>query len=190
MQGSGRGRRGDNQGAAVELGVKPGLWHPQPTAAVNWLGDPDTAPLAIMVVSAWSFGLPMVVFIAGLQNIPPVLYEAARPDHRASVSPWRTKLRRANTASSKSSSHDSSRICRQASRQCKLRGGTAYPKPVEESSLMKIDRVRALHIRGQWDYHEPLGEASMTRPIHIYPECRAASRAGRLPICPPGRPIR
>jgi multiple sugar transport system permease protein len=48
--------------------------------AVNWLGNPSSALLAVVVVSAWSFGLPMVVFIAGLQNIPPVLYEAASLD--------------------------------------------------------------------------------------------------------------
>jgi multiple sugar transport system permease protein len=46
----------------------------------NWLGDPKSALFAIVVVSAWNFGLPMVVFIAGLQNIPPVLYEAASLD--------------------------------------------------------------------------------------------------------------
>jgi multiple sugar transport system permease protein len=43
----------------------------------NWLGNPQTALPAIVVVSVWNFGLPMVVLIAGLQNIPPVLYEAA-----------------------------------------------------------------------------------------------------------------
>ena len=47
---------------------------------VDWLGNPRSALLAVVVVSAWSFGLPMVVFIAGLQNIPPVLYEAASLD--------------------------------------------------------------------------------------------------------------
>jgi multiple sugar transport system permease protein len=47
---------------------------------VDWLGNPRVALMAVVVVSAWSFGLPMVVFIAGLQNIPPVLYEAASLD--------------------------------------------------------------------------------------------------------------
>jgi multiple sugar transport system permease protein len=46
----------------------------------NWLGSPQWALFAIVVVSAWNFGLPMVVLIAGLQNIPPVLYEAAALD--------------------------------------------------------------------------------------------------------------
>jgi multiple sugar transport system permease protein len=43
----------------------------------NWLGNPQWALLAIVLISAWNFGLPMVVLIAGLQNIPEVLYEAA-----------------------------------------------------------------------------------------------------------------
>jgi multiple sugar transport system permease protein len=47
---------------------------------VDWLGNPRVALMAVVVVSAWSFGLPMVVFIAGLQNIPPALYEAASLD--------------------------------------------------------------------------------------------------------------
>jgi multiple sugar transport system permease protein len=49
-------------------------------AGPNWLGSPQWALAAIVVVSAWNFGLPMVVFISGLQNIPPVLYEAASLD--------------------------------------------------------------------------------------------------------------
>jgi multiple sugar transport system permease protein len=52
----------------------------------NWLGSPQSALLAIVMVSAWNFGLPMVVFIAGLQNIPPVLYEAANLDGASAFS--------------------------------------------------------------------------------------------------------
>ncbi len=55
----------------------------------NWLGNPQTALLAVVVVGAWNFGLPMVVFIAGLQNIPPVLYEAATLDGAGSLSKLR-----------------------------------------------------------------------------------------------------
>ncbi len=54
-------------------------------AGPNWLGNPQVALYAIVVVSAWNFGLPMVVFIAGLQNIPPVLYEAATLDGAGAV---------------------------------------------------------------------------------------------------------
>lgn len=49
--------------------------------AVDWLGDPRTAMPAIILVAVWkSFGYNMVIFVAGLQAIPPTLYEAARID--------------------------------------------------------------------------------------------------------------
>lgn len=49
--------------------------------AVDWLGNPRTALLALMVVSAWvQLGYQMVVYLAGLQGIPEALYEAARLD--------------------------------------------------------------------------------------------------------------
>ena len=38
---------------------------------------------------------------------------------------------------------------------------------------MKIDRVRSLHVSAEWDYHEPLGEAFLSRPVNIYPELAA-----------------
>jgi multiple sugar transport system permease protein len=47
----------------------------------DWLGDPRTALLAIILMSAWqAMGLHMVVWLAGLQSIPPELYEAADLD--------------------------------------------------------------------------------------------------------------
>lgn len=50
-------------------------------SAVDWLGNPTLAMPAIMLVAIWKgFGYNMLVFIAGLQNIPDDLYEAARLD--------------------------------------------------------------------------------------------------------------
>ena len=50
-------------------------------SAVDWLGNPTFAMPAIMLVAIWKgFGYNMLVFIAGLQNIPDDLYEAARLD--------------------------------------------------------------------------------------------------------------
>jgi ABC-type sugar transport system permease subunit len=44
----------------------------------NWLGDPDLALLTLAAVSVWKIaGYAMVVFLAGLQDIAPSLYEAA-----------------------------------------------------------------------------------------------------------------
>lgn len=45
---------------------------------VDWLGDPNWAMPAIILLSVWkNFGYNMIIFIAGLQNIPEYLYEAA-----------------------------------------------------------------------------------------------------------------
>ncbi len=50
-------------------------------APVDWLGDPDWAMPAIIVMSVWkNFGYNMIIFLAGLQAIPGELYEAARID--------------------------------------------------------------------------------------------------------------
>jgi multiple sugar transport system permease protein len=47
-------------------------------APIDWLGDTATAMPAIVFMSVWkSFGYNMIIFIAGLQNIPEDLYEAA-----------------------------------------------------------------------------------------------------------------
>jgi multiple sugar transport system permease protein len=47
----------------------------------NWLTDVDLAPQAIVIMSIWKeVGFFMVVFLAGLQNIPSDYYEAARVD--------------------------------------------------------------------------------------------------------------
>jgi len=48
---------------------------------IDWLGDTRTTMPAIVVLSAWqAFGFQMVVYLAGLQNIPQSLYEAAKID--------------------------------------------------------------------------------------------------------------
>jgi len=46
---------------------------------IDWLGDPDWAMPAIIIMAVWkNFGYNMIIFIAGLQNIPQELYEAAQ----------------------------------------------------------------------------------------------------------------
>ena len=50
-------------------------------APVDWLGDPAWAMPAIIIMAVWkNFGYNMVIFVAGLQNIPADLYEAAELD--------------------------------------------------------------------------------------------------------------
>jgi len=50
------------------FGIKP----------VDWLGDPRFAMPAIILMAVWkNFGYNMIIFTAGLQNIPGELYEAS-----------------------------------------------------------------------------------------------------------------
>ena len=47
----------------------------------EWLGDPDVAIYSVFAASAWiSVGMNMVLFLAGLQNVPDELKDAARVD--------------------------------------------------------------------------------------------------------------
>lgn len=56
----------------------------------DWLGNPFSALYALMAVDVWKwFGLHMVLFLAGLQNIPSELYEAARIDGATSWQSFR-----------------------------------------------------------------------------------------------------
>ena len=48
---------------------------------IDWLGNPHWAMPAIILMSVWkNFGYNMLIFLAGLQTIPPQLYEAAELD--------------------------------------------------------------------------------------------------------------
>ncbi len=48
---------------------------------ISWLGDPSLVLPALSITTVWwTLGFPMLVFIAGLQNIPETLYEAAKID--------------------------------------------------------------------------------------------------------------
>jgi multiple sugar transport system permease protein len=46
----------------------------------GWVADPDLAVFVVALLSVWQFGAPMVIFLAGLQQIPTDLYEAAALD--------------------------------------------------------------------------------------------------------------
>jgi multiple sugar transport system permease protein len=46
----------------------------------NWFSDPDTALYGIVMISLWGVGGSAVIYLAGLQNIPQQLYEAAEVD--------------------------------------------------------------------------------------------------------------
>jgi multiple sugar transport system permease protein len=54
-----------------------------PTTA--WLGDPATAPWSVILLAVWEFGSPMLIFLAGLRQIPTEFYEAAAIDGAGAV---------------------------------------------------------------------------------------------------------
>jgi len=57
---------------------------------IAWLGTPSNViPVLAVTTVWWTFGFPMLVFIAGLQNIPDHLYEAAKIDGANPVQTFR-----------------------------------------------------------------------------------------------------
>ncbi|MGM9384572.1 carbohydrate ABC transporter permease [Streptomyces antibioticus] len=46
----------------------------------GWIGNPDYVLYALVALSIWQFGAPMVIFLAGLKQVPRELYEAAEVD--------------------------------------------------------------------------------------------------------------
>ena len=48
--------------------------------SVDWLGNPDMALFTLSLLPVWEFGSSMVIFLAGLKQVPAELYEAARVD--------------------------------------------------------------------------------------------------------------
>lgn len=46
----------------------------------SWLGNPATAIWTVVALAVWEFGSPMLIFLAGLKQIPAELYEAAAID--------------------------------------------------------------------------------------------------------------
>ncbi len=65
-----------------DYGLLNQLIHALGYGSVNWLGSSATALPALMVVTIWKeSGFFMVFFLAALQQVPPVLYEAARMEN-------------------------------------------------------------------------------------------------------------
>lgn len=46
----------------------------------SWIGSPNTALGTLIILHVWTFGAPMVIFLAGLRQIPRQYYEAASTD--------------------------------------------------------------------------------------------------------------
>ena len=46
----------------------------------SWVSNPDTSLYTLVMLSVWQFGSPMIIFLAGLRQIPRDLYDAAAVD--------------------------------------------------------------------------------------------------------------
>ncbi len=55
-------------------------------SARSWIGNPSTALVTLVALNVWTFGSSMVIFLAGLRQIPQSYYEAAALD---GASKWR-----------------------------------------------------------------------------------------------------
>lgn len=51
----------------------------------EWLGQPDYALYLLVLLVVWQFGSSMVIFLAGLKNVPGDMYEAAMIDGAGAV---------------------------------------------------------------------------------------------------------
>lgn len=56
----------------------------------SWLQNPDTALTTLIILNVWTFGSPMIIFLAGLRQIPEELYEAAKVDGASRLRSFRS----------------------------------------------------------------------------------------------------
>ncbi|ROR73454.1 carbohydrate ABC transporter permease [Bogoriella caseilytica] len=66
---------------AVNVVLRGLGWENPPT----WIADPDFALYTLILLRVWEFGSPMVIFLAGLRQVPQEYYEAAEVDGASPV---------------------------------------------------------------------------------------------------------
>ena len=69
-----------SDGGIVDVGLT-GLGFP----GEGWVGNPDRTMPMMILLSTWQFGGPMVIFLAGLKQVPKELHEAAAVDGAGSL---------------------------------------------------------------------------------------------------------
>jgi multiple sugar transport system permease protein len=62
------------------------LWEAFGINGPSWVSHPDYSLWTLIILSIWQFGSPMIIFLAGLRQIPTDMYEAASLD---GASKWR-----------------------------------------------------------------------------------------------------
>jgi multiple sugar transport system permease protein len=55
-----------------------------------WTSDPDYALTTLIILHIWTFGSPMIIFLAGLKQIPTMYYEAAQMDGASAARQFRS----------------------------------------------------------------------------------------------------
>jgi multiple sugar transport system permease protein len=61
-------------------GLINSLLHSIGLQGMNWIATPSTALYTLIILAVWQFGSSMVIFLAGLKQIPMDLYESAKID--------------------------------------------------------------------------------------------------------------
>ncbi|WP_241562031.1 carbohydrate ABC transporter permease [Streptomyces hoynatensis] len=56
----------------------------------SWVGNPGSALYTIVILQVWAFGSSMIIFLAGLRQIPRELYDAAAVDGAGAVRRFRS----------------------------------------------------------------------------------------------------
>lgn len=69
------GKEGIFNDLIILLGVEP----------KSWVTDPSTSLYTLITLLIWQFGSPMIIFLAGLKQIPSELYESASIDGAGAV---------------------------------------------------------------------------------------------------------
>ncbi|ALN72623.1 carbohydrate ABC transporter permease [Aureimonas sp. AU20] len=60
--------------------VNMALWQFFGIEGPSWISNPDYSLYTLVVLAVWQFGSPMIIFLAGLRQIPADMYEAAEID--------------------------------------------------------------------------------------------------------------
>jgi multiple sugar transport system permease protein len=59
-------------------------------ATIGWISDPQYALSTLILLHVWTFGSPMVIFLAGLRQIPTMYYEAAAVDGARKITTFKS----------------------------------------------------------------------------------------------------
>ena len=61
------------------------LWQVFGYEGPSWISNPSYSLYTLVILSVWQFGSPMIIFLAGLRQIPVDMYEAAEIDGASKV---------------------------------------------------------------------------------------------------------